>query len=120
MDDVQAAIRDGQVQDKFDSLVKGALAEVNQCLGNAELEEQAHISEAEDVRQDSSVSDKEGTDDESESMDEDEDLTFVRDAFLSLPTAQPSIERRRKSGRFLQPVDSATVHRAVEQESGET
>ena len=33
VDDGQAAIRDGQVQDKFDSLVKHALAEVNQCLG---------------------------------------------------------------------------------------
>ena len=94
VDDGQAAIRDGQVQDKFDSLVKGALAEVNQCLGNAELEEQAHISEAEDVRQ---QTDKEGTDDESESIEEDEDLTFVRDTFFNLSTTQPSIAPSSKN-----------------------
>jgi len=80
VDDGEAAIRADQMKDKFESVVSGALKEVNQSLGNALLEEEAEVSEAENVWE---RTDNEDTSTEGDPMEEGEDLTFVRETFIS-------------------------------------
>jgi len=93
VDDGEAAIRADQMKDKFESVVSGALKEVNQSLGNALLEEEAEVSEAENVRE---RTDNEDTSTEGDPMEEGEDLTFVRETFFAQSSATPPSHKQSK------------------------
>ena len=119
VDDGEAAIRADQMKDKFESVVKGALAEVNQSLGNALLEEEAEVSEAENVRE---RTDNEDTSTEGDPTEEGEDLTFVRETFFAQSSTTPPSHKQSKKppNRANPPAPSPSPVKAARSESPAT
>ncbi len=99
VDDGEATISEGQARAKFEGLAAKQRKVVESSLANAELVEQAEMSEAGQVREES---DAESANHSSDVSDRECDLTFVRSSFLgddidfAAPVARPSAASQAK------------------------